>query len=209
MVLGAAVAAPLLARFTGTASGAAPDGMWGTISDGWVEVRWTSRAQAQLDRFGAVVEAVEPARPVEDSRGAAVRFPVRSGTGDPSLTDLPRAQGNGLLDGGIAVRTPTGDLRVTDLGSVLQDELLSGRCVVNGVDVGHRSVFRCGLAEGLLTTGGAAPGRPLRIRLGEVPLRPTDESLETFAATFGAPAFTTDTVLAYVTAEGVYTPPRR
>ncbi|UYQ65335.1 hypothetical protein [Streptomyces peucetius] len=79
--------------------------------------------------------------------------------------------------------------------------------MVNGVEAGHRSVFRCGLAEGLLTTGSAPVGQPLSVRLSEVPLRPTPELLEVYAATFGTPAFTAETVLAHVTAEGVYTPP--
>lgn len=67
MVLSAALATPLLAQFTGTASGATADDRWGTVSDGWVEVRWTAQAQAQLDRFEAVVEAVAPAQLVKDS----------------------------------------------------------------------------------------------------------------------------------------------
>ncbi|MDG9701948.1 hypothetical protein [Streptomyces sp. DH37] len=206
-VLGAAAAAPLLAQFTGTASAAA-DGKWGTVSDGWVEVRWTGQVRAELDRLGAVVEAVAPARLVRDSRGSAVRFPVRFGKGDPSLRRLPEAGGNGALEGGIAVRTPTGGFRVVNPESVLRDGVVSGKCTVNGVEVGHRSVFRCGLAEGLLTTGGAPVGQPLAVRIGEVPLRPTPELLEVYTATLGAPVFTADTVLAYVTAEGVYTPPK-
>ncbi|MTE22408.1 hypothetical protein F0L17_25560 [Streptomyces sp. TRM43335] len=206
-VLGTALAAPLLSRFTGTASATTED-TWGTVSDGWVEVRWTEQVQAELDRLGAVVEAVAPARLVKDSRGSAVRFSVRSGTGDPSLTDLPEARGDGALDGGITVRSPAGVFRIVNPESLLQDGVASGKCVVNGVEVGHHSMFRCGLAEGLLSTGDAPLGRPLTVRLGEVPLRPTPELLEVYTATFGTPAFTADTPLAYVTAEGVYTPPK-
>jgi hypothetical protein len=206
-VLGAAAAAPLLAQFTGTAS-AASDGKWGTVSDGWAEVRWTGQVRAELDRLGAVVEAVAPARLVRGSRGAAVRFPVRFGKGDPSLRHLPEAGGSGALEGGIAVRTPAGGFRVVNPESFLRDGVVSGKCTVNGVEVGHHSVFRCGLAEGLLTTGRAPVGQPLTVRIGEVPLRPTPELLEGYTATFGTPVFTADTVLAYVTAEGVYTPPK-
>jgi len=57
-VLGAALAAPLLAQFAGTASGATAAGTLGTVSEGWVEVRWTPQAEEYLDRFKAVVEAV-------------------------------------------------------------------------------------------------------------------------------------------------------
>ncbi|MDH6122554.1 hypothetical protein ABH930_006833 [Kitasatospora sp. GAS204A] len=208
VVLSAALAAPLLAQFTGTASGATADGKWGTVSDGWVEVRWTAQAQAQLDRFEAVVEAVAPAQLVRDSGGSAVRFPVRSGTGDASLTNLPKAQGDGVLDGGVAVRTSSGTFQLVNLESVLQDGVASGKCVVNGVDVGHHAVVRCGLAEGLLTADTVPVGLPLKVQLSEVPLRATPELLEVYTATFGTPAFTADTVLAYVTAQGVYTPPK-
>ncbi|MFG2626432.1 hypothetical protein [Streptomyces sp. NPDC048473] len=206
-VLGAALAAPLLAQFTGTASAAA-DEKWGTISEGWVEVRWTEQVQAELDRLGAVVEAVAPAELIKDHSGSAVRFPVRSGKGDPSLKSLPKAEGDGVLDGGIAVRTPAGNARVVSLQSALKDGLASGKCVVNGVDIGHRSVFRCVLSEGLLTTGNVPVGQPLKVRINKVPLHATPELLEVYAATFGRPVFTADTVLAHVTAEGVYTPPK-
>ncbi|MET7728612.1 hypothetical protein [Streptomyces mirabilis] len=207
-VLGAALAAPLLAQFTGSASGATAAGTLGTVSDGWVEVRWTPQAQEYLDRFKAVVGAVAPAQLVKDARGPAIRFPVRSGAGDPSLANRSKAHGNGGLDGGIAVSTPEGKVRVNDLEGVLQDGLASGKCVVNGVDVGHRSVFRPGADEGLLTTESVPLGKPMKVRLAEVPLRPTPELVKTFTDTFGAPGLTTDTVLAYATAEGVYTPPK-
>ncbi|MFH0240888.1 hypothetical protein ACGRHY_00260 [Streptomyces sp. HK10] len=206
-VLGATAAAPLLAQFTGTASAAADD-RWGTISGGWAEVRWTEQVQAELGRLKAVVEAVAPARMVEDSRGQAVRFTAPSGKGSLSLKHLPEAAGSGTMEGGIAIRTQAGGFRVVNPESVLRDGVASGRCVVNGVEVGHRSVFRCALAEGLLTTDGAPAGRPLRVRIGEVPLRPTPELLEVYSATFGTPVFTADTVVAYVTAEGLYTPPK-
>jgi hypothetical protein len=157
-----------------------------------------------LDRF----EAVAPAQLVKDSGGSAVRFPVRSATGDPSLTNLPEAQGDGVLDGGVAVRAQSGTFQLVDLESVLQDGAASGKCVVNGFDVGHHSVVRCGLAEGLLTADSVPLGQPTKVQLSAVPLRATPELLEAYTATFGTPAFTADTVLAYVTAEGVYTPPK-
>ncbi|MCX4548664.1 hypothetical protein [Streptomyces sp. NBC_01500] len=206
-VLGAALAAPLLAQFMGTTSAAA-DEKWGTISEGWVEVRWTEQVQAELNRLGAVVEAVAPAELVKDGGGPGVRFPVRSGTGDPSLKSLPEAAGDGVLDGGITVRTPTGTAQVVHVQGILKDGLASGKCVVNGVDVSHRSAFRCALSEGLLTTGNTPFGQPLKVRINKVPLHPTPEVLEVYTATFGTPAITADTVLAHVTAEGVYTPPK-
>ncbi|MBB0243712.1 hypothetical protein FNQ90_06200 [Streptomyces alkaliphilus] len=207
MVLGTAAAAPLLSQFAGTTSAAAADDKWGTMSDGWIEVRWTPRAGEQLDRFEAVVEAVAPARLVSDAHGSAVRFPVPSGSGDPSLADLQKATIGGSVAGGIAVRTRQGSFRVEGMESLLRDGVASGTWVVNGIDMGHRSVFRCDPAEGRLSTEDVPPGRPMRVRIQEVPMRPTAELLEGFAATFGRPAFTADTVVAHFTAEALYTPP--
>jgi hypothetical protein len=205
--LGAALAAPLLGRFTGTAAADAAPGNFGSISDGWVEVRWTREAQTQLDKFGAVVEAIAPASLTTDAQGTVVRFPVRSGAGDPSLAELPKAQGDGALDGGILVRTANGDVRLTELSSDLRSELAAGKCMVNGVNAGHDAVVRAGLAEGVLTTESVPPGQPMKVRLAGVPLRPTGEALDVYTAVFGASEFTADTVLAHLTAEGVYHPP--
>ncbi|MDK1476322.1 hypothetical protein QNO07_23380 [Streptomyces sp. 549] len=205
-VLGAALAAPLLAQLAGTASAA--DEKYGTVSDGWVEVRWSEPVQAELDRLGAVVEAVAPAEMVKSSGGPAVRFPVRSGKGDPSLTKLPKARGNGALDGGVSVRTPQGDVRLTDLGGALKDELASGRCEVNGLAVEHASALRCGVEKGKLSTDKVPAGKPLKVQLSEVPLYATPEMLKAYTATFGTPPFSEDTVLGYVTAAGTYTPPK-
>ncbi|MDI6412572.1 hypothetical protein QLX52_27595 [Streptomyces albus] len=208
-LLGAAMASPLLAQFSGTAAAASVDDTWGTVSDAWVEIRWTAPAQAQLDRLEAVVEAVPPARLIKGAEGAALRFPVRTGRGEPSLNDLSKARGEGGLDGGLTVRTPQGTFRVTRLRGTLRDEVASGTCVVNGVEAGHRSLFRCGVAEGRLTAGQVPAGRPLKVRVGDMPLHPTPGLVEAFSATFGKPVFSTGTVLAHLSAEGVYTPPKR
>lgn len=209
--LGAALTAPLLARFTGTAfaeSEATGTSTLGTISDGWVEVHWTAQTQAQLDHFNAVVEAVAPAQLVSTAQGHGVRFPVRSGSGDPSLENVSKAQGGGALDGGIVVRTPDGTFKLTGLRSDLRGGLTSGKCAVNGVEIGHGSVFECALSDARLSTEDVPPGQPMRVQLAEVPLRATPALMEVYAATFGEPKFTTDTVLGHVTAEGVYNPPK-
>ncbi|QLJ02475.1 hypothetical protein HZZ00_16530 [Streptomyces sp. NEAU-sy36] len=208
-VLGAAMAAPLLAQFTGTASAdTAEPGALGTVSDGWIEVRWTEQAQALLDRFQAVVEPVAPARLVQDAKGKAIRFPVRSGAGDPALTDPAQAHGDARLDGGVQIRTPEGTVRVTDVEGALRDGLASGKGVVNGFEVAHRAVARPEWHEGVLRTESVPLGRPMRVRITDVPLRPTPEMVETFGTAFGEAGFTTATVLGHVTAEGVYTPPK-
>ncbi|WP_064456667.1 hypothetical protein [Streptomyces hygroscopicus] len=207
-VLGVAMAAPLLAQFTG-ASEAAASGTLGTVSEGWVEVRWTSQAQALLDRFQAEVEAVAPAQLVQDAQGRGIRFPVRSGEGDPSPANPPKARGGARLEGGVQVRTPDATVRLTGLEGLLQDGLASGKCVVNGVDVGHHAMVRPGLDKGVLRTESVPLGKPMKIRLTAVPLRPTPELVDTFTSSLGQAGVTTDTVLAHVTAEGVYTPPKR
>lgn len=211
-MLGAALAGPLLGWLTGTAAGAVDGGTdragkLGTLTDGWVEVRWTAEAQAQLDRFDAMVDVVAPARMVLDGRGPAVHLPIRSAQGDPSLANPPRAHGDGALDGGVSVRTSKGDYRVVNLAGAIQDGLGSGRCEVGGAEMGHRSAFRCGLAEGKLTAQPVPAGHPMKVRLSEVPLRPTQEAVDAYTANFGAHPVTVDTVLAYVTAQGVYSPP--
>ncbi|MFE6054471.1 hypothetical protein ACFQ6N_27265 [Kitasatospora sp. NPDC056446] len=221
-VLGAALAAPLLGQLTGTAAGAAPAGQdgptgraaraaraarLGSLSEGWVEVRWTPAAQAQLDRYQAVVEEIAPARMVHDERGAAVRLPVRTAQGDPSTADPAKAHGDGSLDGGVTLRTSEGTFRIVNVAGALTDGVASGRCEVGGADMGHRSVFRCGLEEGTLTAEPAPPGQPVRVRVSQVPLRATQEVLDTLTTSFGPHPVTVDTVLAYVTAEGLYTPP--
>lgn len=209
--LGAALATPLLGRLTGTASADAAPNNLGTISDGWVEVRWVQKTQAELDRVGAVVEAVTPARLAADSQGPVLRFPLVSGTGDPSLADLPKANGSAVMDGAIVVRSTHGavttTVRFAGLRGDLRDQLASWKCTVNGVDVGHDGALKCDLASGVLTTDGARPGQPTKVRLTGVPVRPTPELLALYTATFGAPPFTADTVMAYATAEAVYTPP--
>ncbi|MER7767436.1 hypothetical protein [Kitasatospora sp. NPDC096140] len=186
---------------------AAQAGRLGTVTEGWVEVRWTAEAQAQLDRYKAVVEAIAPARLVRNDRGTAVRLPVRSAEGDPSPADLPKAHGEGALDGGVTLSTSEGTFRVVNLAGAIEDGLASGRCEVGGADMGHRSAFRCGLAEGKLTADPVPAGQPMKVRLSEVPLRATQEVLDALTASCGPHSVTVDTVLAYVTAEGVYTPP--
>lgn len=205
-VLGAALAAPLLAQFTGTASAA--DEKYGTVSEGWVEVRWSEQVQAELDRLGAVVEAEEPAVMVTTADGPAVRLPVRSGKGDPSLTHLPKAKGNGALDGGVRVRSSLGNVRLSDLEGILKDELASGKCQVNGLTVERASALRCGVEKGKLSTDKVPVGKPLKVQLSEVPLYATAEMIEAYTATFGASPFSEGTVLGYVTVAGTYTPPK-
>jgi hypothetical protein len=206
-ILGAALTAPVLAQLTGTATAAQQDGRWGRIANGWAEVRWTAEAQAVLDQFEATVKAVSPARMVGGTGGPGIRFPVRSARGNPSTKEPLKAQGNGVLGGGIAVSAPMGEFRIMDLGSVLENEVASASCVVNGVDLGHQAVFRCGLDEGRLSAETVPAGRPTTVRIAELPLRATPELWQVFVATVGEPAFRADTVLGRVTAEGVYTPP--
>jgi hypothetical protein len=203
------LAVPLLVQSTTTALGATPNDKFGTVSKGWVEIRWTPQVQAQLERVGARVEPVAPAELVKDRDGMGLRFPVRSGAGDPALTSLTHAQGSGILDGGLVAHTPTGEIRIAALEGVLRDGLASGTWTVNGMSVSMPSMFRCGPGEGRVAAEPAPPGQPITIKLSGMPVRPTQESLNAFAQAFGGSGFTVDTVLAHITAEAVYTPPGR
>ncbi|MET8981855.1 hypothetical protein ABZX85_40305 [Streptomyces sp. NPDC004539] len=208
-MLGAVMAAPFLAQLTGAPDAVAADGSLGTVSQASAEIRWTPLGQALLDRFGATVSAVAPA--VLGADGASVRFPAGSGEGkgDPSPLNPAKAHGNGRLAGGVEIRTPEGTVRVTEMQGFLQDGVAWGRCVVNGLDVGHRATVRPGLDAGVLQAESVPPGKPMKVKVTDVPLRPTPELLETLATTFATDEVTLDSVLAWVSAEGVYTPPKK
>jgi hypothetical protein len=62
--------------------------------------------------------------------------------------------------------------------------------------------------KGKLSTDKVPVGKPLKVRLSEVPLYATPEMLEAYTATFGTSPFSADTVLGYVTVAGTYTPPK-
>ncbi|MBV8930969.1 MAG: hypothetical protein JOZ47_10770 [Kutzneria sp.] len=207
--LGGALAAPFLAQFGGTAFGATPNATWGTVSSGWVELRYSSEALAQFDHLHAVVEHIAPATAItENGTTVGARFPIHSATGNPALTNLPQAEGNALLDGGVMVRAPMGQFTFTQLRPTLDNELASCTYTVNGVESSGQSLLRCGASQGRLLAHPVPAGQPLSIRIERVPVYPTTESLAAFASAFGTPTFTVDTVLAYLTAEAVYNPPR-
>ncbi|QNP75371.1 hypothetical protein IAG44_42205 [Streptomyces roseirectus] len=206
-VLGAVMAAPLLAQFTGAPDAVADDGSLGTVSEASAVVRWTPLGELLLGRFGATVSAVEPATLGED--GKSVRFPVASGEGDPSLVNPGQAHGNGRLAGGVEIRVPEATVRVTELQGFLRDGVAWGTCVVNGLDVGHKAAVRPGLDAGVLQVESVPLGKPMKVKVTDVPLRPTPELVAALATTLGTDEITVDSVLAQVTAEGVYTPPAK
>lgn len=208
MILGGALTAPFLTYFTSRPSGTPQHHNWGTVANGWVEIRWTPAAQALFDQFQATIAVIAPVELFNDEGGAGVRFPVRSGTDDPSRANSPQAQDNGLLDGGLVLRTPTGEVRVSELRPVLRDELVSGTCTVNGFQVSVQPMLHCSLEEGRLVAEPAPLGQPLTVRLTGVPARPTREAVDAFAPALGTTTLSPDTVLAHVTAEAEYTPPR-
>jgi hypothetical protein len=207
------LAAPFLASFTGTASGETQDATWGTLSEGYVDIWLTPQSKRQLDLYQATVTPIAPATMLTDGDRVGVRFPARSGTGALSLDNLPRSRGTGLADGGLAIQAPMGRFELTQLQPTLGDELASGRCLVNGVESGGESLLRYDLGAGRLLADPVPAGQPLKVRVEEVPVYPTPEALEAFKTAvgtppLGAPVFTLDTVVAHVTAEGVYVPPQ-
>ncbi|MCF3105450.1 hypothetical protein IPZ58_28235 [Streptomyces roseoverticillatus] len=210
MMLGGAVAVPMLGLMASPASASVQGGQqWGTVTGGWVEVWWTPQAQAELDRIGATVEATTPAELVQDGQNRGVRFPVAESVWSPSPTNLGQVQGRGALAGGLSVRARRGEVRLSDMKGFLQGEEATGRYTVNGTDAGVHPVFRVGLAEGRFTMEPAGPGQAVRMGASGVPLYPTKETLEAFSRAFDMKVFSADTstALAHVTAEGQYAPP--
>jgi hypothetical protein len=207
-VLGGALTAPLLAHFTGTASGDTQDASYGRISRGSLEFYWSPQTQAQLDLHGVTVTAVAPARFVTNKGRRGVLFPIRSATGDPALSNVPQARGSGEVDGGMVARTPTGKFEFTQMQCTLEDELIFGKCLVNGIESARQSLLRCDSGQGRLLAAPVPPGQPLTVRIEEVPVYPTPESLEAFTTAFGTSPFTPKTVLGHGTIEAEYIPPR-
>ena len=207
-VLNGVLVAPFLAGLAGTAFGATPQESSGTVSGGWVELRWTPQAREQLQQLKVTAEPVAPAVAITDNgTPVGVRFPIRSATGDPSLSDLSQAQGSAVLDGGMRVRGPMGQFEFAQLRPTLGDELGSGTCTVNGVEMSAQSLLRCSPAQGRLLASSVPAGQPLPIRIESVPVYPTPESLAAFTSAFDqTPTFTPDTVVGYLTAEAVYHP---
>lgn len=208
-ILGGALAAPFLAYSAGTASGASPNATWGTVSGGHVDIWWTSQAQRQLDLSQATVTPIAPATALRDGTRRGVRFPIRSGTGPLSLDDLSQAQGTGLLDGGLVIRTLTGQFEITQLQPAVDSGVASGTYHVNGVEGSGQSLLRYDAAAGRLLADPVRAGQPLPIRLEDVPVYATPESLEAFTSAYGPPPFDLHTPVAHASGETVYTPPQQ
>lgn len=210
-ILGGVLAAPFLAQFPGTASGETAEETLGTISGRWVEFRWSPQAKKQMDLFGATVKPIAPATWVTDDNGrrTGVRFPVRSGTGDPSFENRQAAHGSGQADGGLVVQAPAGRFEVTEPRATLEGEVVSGTCKVNGVESAGESLVRCGSAQGRLLADPVRSGQPQTIRIEDVPVYATAEALEALTTAVGPLPFDTETVLGYASSEVVYTPPQR
>jgi hypothetical protein len=222
-ILSGALAAPFLVHLPGTAS-ATTEKTWGTASDAWVEIRWSPNAYAQLARYSATLKPIAPATWVVDrGKRVGVRFPVRSGTGDPSLHDPRLARGTGELDGGLLIRTPTRQVEFAGVRPTLEHEVMSGMCTVNGVENSRQALLRCDSSRGRLLATPVPAGQPLPVRIENVPVYPTPETLEAITSALhtsplrldngeridldAALPLGVDTIVGYATAEAVYHPP--
>ncbi|MFI0454460.1 hypothetical protein [Actinomadura sp. 6N118] len=199
-LLGGMLAAPFLAHFAGNADGATSTEKWGSVSDGWVELRWTPQAQAQLKRHQSAIEPIAPAKMIKDADGMGIRVPVRTATSDPSLDKPAQARGSGRLEGGAIMRAPGMEARAADLQATLTKGVIFGKCTVNGKDSGVHPVLHIDSAEGRLVAAPVPPGQPMKIRITGVPVRPTQQALDAFAMASGAPEFTVDAITRHVTA---------
>jgi hypothetical protein len=209
-ILSGALAAPFLAQFAGTAAGETTDETLGTVSGRWLEIRWTPQAKAQMDLFGATVEPIAPATWATDGGGRRVglRFPIRSGTGDPSLYNRQAAHGSGQGEGGVVVRHLVSRFELTELRPTMADEVVSGAYKVNGVESNGQSLLRCDLSQGRVLAAPVPAGQPQTIQVEDVPVYATPESLEALTTALGPLALSTDTVLGHARSELVYTPPQ-
>jgi hypothetical protein len=180
----------------------------GTISGEWVELWWTPKTRKQLDLFSAEVMPVAPATSVTDNGRNGVHFPVRSGAGALSLTELSQARGSGQADGGLVVRTGMWRFEVARLRASLENQLVSGEYTLNGVESGGQSLLRCDSSQGRLVADPVPAGEPLTIRVEDVPLYATPELLEALETALGTSPFGAKDVLAEARATFVYAPPQ-
>jgi hypothetical protein len=165
--------------------------------------------RALWEQLGATVDAIAPATLIDRDGKPGVRFPVISAQGDPSLTKPAHAAGTGTLDGGFVARSAFTELRVTQLDGVVRGEQMSGRCTINGVDAGMRSVFTWRVAEADISVVPGRAGKPTMLKVSNVPVRVTREALEAFQGfvrSADTRSISTDTVVAHVTAQGHYVP---
>ncbi|WP_146771984.1 hypothetical protein [Lentzea atacamensis] len=201
---------PLLAHAAMAPAAADASTTIGVGEGGWIEIVWAPQAQAEMDQRGATVEAIAPAELIERNGGRGIRFPVRSAQGDPSLSNPAHTQGTGVADGGLILRVASTEVRVTRLAGDVRDEQISGRYMVNDVDAGMQPVFRWRATEGDLAVVPGAPGKPVELKISDLPVRLTSEMLDlwtTSARSYGLPSLSADTVVAHVTAQGRFVPP--
>lgn len=202
-VLSGVVAAPVLVQAASTPAAAAAAS--GQSGGGWVEIWPTPQTLAQLDQIGATVEAIAPAELVQRPDGSTgLRMPVTSALGDPSLLDPALAQGNGALDGGIVVRNAHGTVQFTQFDGAVQGGQLSGHCQANNEDQTLQPVLTWHTADLHITLIPGQLGEPLTLRVSDLPVYPTAESIDAFTRVFGTPIFTTGTVMAHINAQGAY-----
>jgi hypothetical protein len=202
------LAAPFLVNAAGTAAGATQDATWGTVSDGYVDLWPTSRSQRQLDLWRATMTPIAPATALTDGSRKGVRFPIRSGTGALPLNNLSQTQGTGLLDGGMMIRTLTGQFKIAKLQPAIENGQTSGTYQLNSVESSGQSLLRYDAGAGRLLAEPAPAGQPLNVRIEDVPVYPTPESLEALRSAVGASPFNLNTIVAHATAEFVYIPPQ-
>ena len=210
-ILGGALAAPFLAQFAGTAAGEVADATLGTVSGGWLEIRWTPQAKSQMDLLSVSVEPIAPATWVTDDAGRrmGIRFPGRSGTGDPSVNHWQAAHGDGHADGGVVVRSLTNRFEITDLRPTLDDGVVSAAYKINGVENSSQSLMHGDMSQGRFLADPVPPGQPQTIRVEDVPVYATPESLDAAMTALGSLLIGPDTVLGHARGEVLYTPPRR
>ncbi|RKT54182.1 hypothetical protein [Saccharothrix australiensis] len=203
--LAGALAAPLFGQLQAQASALGRSVV--TLEEGWVRIDWTDAALARLEQFGGTPFAVAPARMVGDPARHSVRLPLRSALVDGAFTD-----GQGEVDGGFGVRTDEHRVVLEAITRESGDPRAHGERTVDGRAYPKAPVSTGDVGEGRvvvqpgLPAAPSLPGRPTVVRVSDIPVRPTRETLEVFEDVLGDPVFTLGTVIAHVSGEGSYRP---
>jgi hypothetical protein len=179
-----------------------------TVLSGLSELRLTEHALNRLREIGVAPYAVAPAETIAGPDGTSVvgvRLPAEHGRmsiglGGRPVTALARALG------GVGLRGDGASMEIVGIHGNAADGRVLAFLKVNNLWQGEFPVYQITLDEVRLVTEPGLPNNPTKITASAVPLRPAQEGLDAFAATFGSPVFTVDDVVANSRAEGLCWP---
>jgi hypothetical protein len=209
VVLTGTAAAPLLALL-GQSSAQAQQSSLVRIIDGWGQARLTPDAVDVLAKIKGTVHAIQPAELVAGQTTPTVRVPVQTGKFRPDFTEL-----EGIIAGGIRLRTPSRDMRLQRLNGSLvvkrgkdESELTGkGAIILDGERAEFGPLTTTVLDEAVVTIDPGKPGKPTTARV-EAPVYATAEAVTLFTQYFGGSGLTQDMKVAQASVECRYWPPK-